>query len=58
VICPYDLLLRHEYGLQKSIKSITELVMFKDKEMEGYAVYITCETFCEEGMNKVAMAHI
>jgi hypothetical protein len=32
--------------------------MFKNKEMERWAVYITSKTFCDEGVNKVVMAHI
>jgi len=34
LLLPFVLLLRHGYCLVKNIKSIRELVMFKNKEME------------------------
>jgi hypothetical protein len=43
----------------KEKKSIRELVMFKDKKWyTRLFIGITSETLCDEGVNKVVLAHI
>jgi hypothetical protein len=32
--------------------------MIRNKEMERQVIYITSETFCDEGVNKVVMERI
>jgi hypothetical protein len=53
---PFVLLLRHGYCVVKNIKSIRELVIFKNKEMEQLVIHITSETLCAKGVNKILMA--
>jgi len=56
LLLPFVLLFRHGYCLVKNIKSIRELLMFKNKEMEQQVIYVTSETLCDQGVNNVLMA--
>jgi len=57
MVLPLFVLLCHGYCPQQNIKSIKGVVMYRNKEMECWFINIKNETFCDQGVNKVVLAH-